>query len=220
MKRQKSFLNLKKVGRKPKVDKGIRHTKRERFFQNSSLHLTIKVRKTSAEIKSKAILKILHYAIMRARRKGLKVIHYTLEHDHVHLLVEARNNRLLHKGMQSFGITFAKNINRIKQGKGTVYKNRYHLRILKTAREVKTVMNYIFTNGIKHGRTSCAIDPYNSMIKEDLIPADIKLIRDRILKFSPFMQGLREELAEILDPGTVHFKQIRYLIAKDRSATV
>lgn len=212
--RQLTMKNWKGAGRKAKVDKGIRHTKREEFFRPSSLHLTIKVRKTSAEIKSKAVLKVLHRAILRARSKGLRMIHYTLEYDHVHLLVEASSNQQLHSGMQAFGICFAKGINKVKGRKGNVYKHRYHLHLLRSAREVKNVLHYILKNGIKHGRTYCAVDPFNSMLKENLIPADIKIIRDKILSKSLFMRNLGRELDVLLDPGRIFFKQIPYLSGK------
>ncbi|MDD4976655.1 MAG: hypothetical protein PHY93_20025 [Bacteriovorax sp.] len=84
---QLSLVNPKRAGRPVTVDIGIRHISRERLKRPTALHLTIKVRENKANIKNKRILKALHHAIKRARLKKLRIIHYTIEYNHVHLLV-------------------------------------------------------------------------------------------------------------------------------------
>lgn len=190
-----NFLNRKKAGRPPVNDKGIRHTERPRLNKSTMLHLTIKVRENKADIQNKRILAILHHAIKRARLQKLKILHYTLEYNHIHLLVEASNNQILHKGMQAFGITFAKWVNRLREGKGMVYKQRYHFHALKSLREKKNALNYIFSNGVKHKRTKNRIDPYNSFVGQHVISADVL---KTVLK-SDFLTRLRMELLVLLD---------------------
>lgn len=147
---QLSLTNPKRAGRPPKNDKGIRHIERPKFFRSRSLHLTIKVRENKADIQNKRILAKLQYAIQRARLQGLRVIHYALEYNHVHLLVESTTHEVLHKGMQAMGITLAKGINKIKGKKGTVYKHRYHFRQISSRRDLKNVIHYILQNHKKH----------------------------------------------------------------------
>lgn len=211
---QLNLLNPKGAGRPAIHDPGIRHTKRFRLKKASSLHLTIKVRENKADIQNKRILKALHYAIRRARLKGLKVIHYTLEYNHVHLLVESADNGVLHKGMQAFGITIAKAINKIKRTKGVVYKNRYHLRIINSPKQLKNVLHYIFNNGIKHKRTKSKIDLFNSMIAESMIqqlyPKEAIRIWADIQK-SEYLKLFQIDLYRVLDPGEIYFKSIKYI---------
>lgn len=64
--------------------------------------------------------------------------------------------------MKALGVSLVKKINSYFKRKGTCYKTRYHLRVLRSASEVKNVINYILKNGIKHKRTTLVIDPYNS----------------------------------------------------------
>jgi len=97
-------------------DKGIRHTRREEIRRPTPLHLTVKL--IRADIQNKVILKSLRYAIQRARLQGLRVIHYSLEKDHVHLYVESSDNFVLAKGMKSFGVTLVKRINLFFKRKG------------------------------------------------------------------------------------------------------
>ena len=204
---QLSLLNIKRAGRPAKVDRGIRHIRRERFNKPSALHLTIKVRENKADIQNKRILKALHHAIKRARLQRLRVIHYTLEYNHAHLVVEANDNKVLHKGMQAFGISIAKAINKMKQVKGAVYKHRYHLRKLKTRREVKNAIQYVFGNGIKHKRSMSRLDLYNSLPAEKRIPADIQ----KIIVKSPALFKLKEDLGELLDEMKVFYLDKDYL---------
>lgn len=207
---QLNFINPKRAGRPSTVDRGIRHISRDRLYRPTSLHLTIKVRENKADIKTKKILKALHHAIKRARLKELKIIHYTLEHNHLHLLVEASDNLILHKGMQALGITLSKAINKIKKLKGGVYKHRYHFRKLNSRRELINVLYYIFKNGIKHKRTLSMIDPYNSLVAEKYISADTKTIIEK----SIFLSRLRLELRSFLDVGSVYYISSQDLILR------
>lgn len=204
---QLSLVNRKGAGRPAKVDKGIRHTKREYIGRPSVLHLTIKVRENKADIQNKRILKALHHAIRRARLQKLRVVHYTLEYNHAHLVVEAQSNRVLSKGMQAFGISIAKAINKMKQVKGAVYKHRYHLRKLKTRREVKNAILYVFGNGVKHKRSMSKFDLYNSLPAEKRISADIQ----KIIGKSPALLRLKEDLEDVLDELRVFYLNACYL---------
>ena len=206
---QLSLINIKRAGRPAKVDKGIRHTKRLTFTKPSAFHLTIKVKDNKADIKNKRILKCLHHAIKRARFQGLRILHYTLEYNHVHLVIESTHHSELHKGMQAFGISFAKQINKYKRLKGTVYKHRYHQRILKTKREFKHAILYVFRNGIKHKRATSKIDPFNSFVFEKLIPADVQ----KTIEKSDFLKRMRGELNLILNFPRVFYLYRSYLWA-------
>jgi len=197
---QTSLLNIKGAGRPALWDKGIRHTLRPRLKKASSLHLTIKVKKIKAEIKNKAVLNLLKRAISNARKQGLIIIHYTLEYDHINLLIEADNNSTLAKGMQSLGVTLSKGINRLKKLKGAVYKHRYHFRQISSPSELKKVMSYIFNNGLKHKSARSLVNPYNSIRAE--INIDL---------FTKEKIELDLELMALLDRGRVYFRGLRFV---------
>ena len=196
---QLSMLNFKGAGRPRVHDPGIAHRSRPFLERASSLHLTIKVKAIKAEMKNKAVLSMLKRAILNARKKGLKIIHYSLEFDHVHLLVEADDNAELAIGMQSFGVTLSKAINRMRKMKGAVYKHRYHFRQISSSRELKYVMKYIFSNGVKHGTAHTMINPFNS------IRAEMKyhLFTNKKIEFD-------FELIKLLDQCRLFYKGIEF----------
>lgn len=214
MKRQLKLIPHNKAGRPAIHDKGIRHIQRPKFFKPTSFHLTIKVRANKADIQNKKILKALHHAIRRARMKGLKVIHYTLEYNHIHLLVEAGSHFIMHSGMQALGISFSKAVNRLRKVQGTVYKHRYHYRQLKGPRDLKNVLHYIFRNGIKHKRTLTILNPYNSAVAESLLPRLYPSLASSLwadVSRNQWLRCLKEDLHHVLCPGSVYFRGLRFV---------
>lgn len=206
---QLKLTNPKNAGRRAIHDIGIRHTKRMEINRPSALHLTIKLKKADIKIQNKAILKILRYAILRARLQGLKIIHYSLEHDHVHLhlYVECDDNEILGRSMKAFGVTLVKKMNKYFHKKGSAYKHRYHLRILKSASEVKNVINYILKNGMKHKRTNRVFDFYNSAIViHDFRILGIKVISADIKESAEF-----KLLKLILDELTIYKRELKFV---------
>lgn len=182
--KQLSLINPNGAGRKAFNDPSIRHRKRAEIKKPSSLHLTIKIEKRKAGIKNKAILKVLKRAILKGRSSGLRIIHFTLEYDHVHLLVETDCKIKLGRGMMRLGVTLSKGINKCKQEIGQVYKHRYHQRFITSGRDLKNVMNYIFHNGLKHRTAINFLNPYHSiraelsyLLQNKKIPPDWELIR-------------------------------------------
>ena len=204
---QIKLTNPKNAGRIAIHDKGIRHTKREEILRPSPLHLTIKLKK--ANIQNKVILNGLRHAIMRARLQGLKIIHFSLEKNHVHLYVESQNNEILGRAMKAFGVSLVKKINRHFKTNGSCYKTRYHLHILRSATEVKRVIHYILNNGIKHRRTSSLIDPYNS----SLALHDPKLLEDKLnwADIKKYYQSEILTLINLLDDLVIYRNVLRFV---------
>jgi len=209
--KRKSLLNIKGAGRPAIHDKGIRHIARDKIKRLTVMHLTVKIEKAKAGIRNKDTLKLLHKAILKARKQGLAIVHYTLEYNHVHMLVEANNNEILGKGMQAFGICFSKGINKLKALKGRVFKTRYHLRKLRTQNEIKNALNYILGNAIKH-KTSSFVHLYNSLgAINNFTPlyAGFELMLEDLFSKSRSLKLLVQDLHETLErPNSFYLKQL------------
>lgn len=149
-------------GRKRIHSKGVAHRRRENVKLDHPLHINFKV---EASIRNKVCLRILKRAILNARRMGLSIRHFSLQSNHVHLIAEAPDNSILESGMRSLCVTFAKGLQ-----KGKVQKQRYHLHVLKTLREVQNAVKYVWFNEEKHRNLKKAfITMYSSLqFVEDL----------------------------------------------------
>lgn len=142
-------------GRKRIHSKGVSHRERQQVTKRTPLHINFKYR---FGIKNKVALKLLKKAIMNGRGHGLRVLHFSLQYNHIHLIVEADSNPILSTGMRSITVTFAKGLNQ-----GRIQLERYHLHVLKSIRETKNAIRYVLFNKQKHEKgTYSTIDEYTS----------------------------------------------------------
>lgn len=93
-----------------------------------------------------------------------RVCEYSVQGDHVHLLVEASSSRALQRGVRGLSIRLAKRVNQLLFQKGPLIADRYHARLLKTPRSVRNALVYVFGNFRKHGhaRSGERIDQLSS----------------------------------------------------------
>jgi hypothetical protein len=90
------------------------------------------------------------------------LIHYSIQSNHLHLIAEAKDRRALWRGLQGLLVRIAKNLNKLWSRKGSVFADRYHHRILKTPREVRSALRYVLLNARRHGVRLAGIDFYSS----------------------------------------------------------
>lgn len=158
------------AGRKPTGGKaGVSHTRRAALSKNRPVHVTLKVRREVGRLRRKRPFWAIRGAIKAAHKKWFRVVEYSVQDDHVHLLVEATDRRYLARGMQGLKIRMAKALNRLLGRTGTVFADRYHARILETPTQVKHALAYVLNNARRHawqaGRRVLPkswIDPYSS----------------------------------------------------------
>lgn len=202
--KKKTLFNIKGAGRPAIHDRGVRHIARDEIKRLTVLHLTVKVEKAKAGLKNKQVLRVLRKAICKARVIGLNIVHYTLEYDHVHMMVEVDDNETLGRGMQSFGISLSKGINKLKSATGKVFKTRYHFRKLKTPTEVKNALTYILGNAVKH-KSSTLLNEYNSL----LMLEDFSILFPKLrIRFDSTLKRWRDELLLTLgDPESALLRQ-------------
>ena len=93
-----------------------------------------------------------------------RVIHLSVQYDHLHLVVEARNKASLSNGMRSVAIRIARSVNALVGRRGRFWADRWHGRALTSPRQVRTALVYVLANYRKHSRRRLApgIDPFSS----------------------------------------------------------
>ncbi|MDB4936434.1 MAG: hypothetical protein JWP87_3406 [Labilithrix sp.] len=100
----------------------------------------------------------------RVRGDSFRVVHYSIQADHLHVILEADDQRDLSNGMRSFAIRIALRINRaLGRVRGRVWGDRHHRRDLSTPSEVRNALVYLLANHLKHGETDVGlVDPCSS----------------------------------------------------------
>ena len=83
-------------------------------------------------------------------RFGFRLVHYSVQGNHLHLIVEAEDRTSLSRGMQGLGIRLAKALNRVMQRSGSVFADRFHAHYLRSKREVARAIAYVLGNWFLH----------------------------------------------------------------------
>jgi REP element-mobilizing transposase RayT len=139
-----------KRGRPRKAGAGVPHLKRE-VSPRHPLHVTLRVRRHVWNLRARRCFRIIEAAFFAAaQRVDARIAQFSVQHDHVHMLVEAGDARGLGSAMQSMCIRVAKGLNVVMDRKGAVFADRYHSRSLRTPTEVRRALIYVLCNGRKH----------------------------------------------------------------------
>ena len=105
---------------------------------------------------------MLRRGLARASGRHFRVIHFSVQTDHVHVLVEATDTYALSRGLQGLAIRLARAVNRALGRNGKVWADRYHARGLATPREVRNALVYVLQNFREHHPGGTGLDPCSS----------------------------------------------------------
>ena len=141
------------AGRKPNGARaGVAHEARPALSRNHPVHVTLRVVRGLPNLRHRKQRKAIFGAFAKGKERfGFRLVHFSVQHDHVHLVVEAEGERSLTRGMQGLTIRVARALNRKLERQGRVFADRYHAHTLKTPREVRNALGYVLKNDTKHG---------------------------------------------------------------------
>jgi REP element-mobilizing transposase RayT len=140
--------------------------------------VTLRVVDAVGKLRRRCVYQAIREATLTtARRENFRIIQLSIQHDHVHLIVEADDKYALAVGMQGFQISAAKHLNAaISKGKpgprrrGTVFPDRYHAEIITSPTQARHALSYVMNNVRKHREdqvgpaTTWKIDWFSSAI--------------------------------------------------------
>ena len=101
-------------------------------------------------------LRVLNGWVRRALFAGaskptFRIIHFSIQGNHLHLIVEADGAVQLSRGMQGLTVRLARAINHaLSRKRGKVFSDRYHEHVLTTPREARAAIAYVVHNYRKH----------------------------------------------------------------------
>jgi REP element-mobilizing transposase RayT len=104
----------------------------------------------------------------RAKKLGgrCRVVHFSVQNDHVHLIVEAHDRSALRRGISGLTISIARRVNQLVSRRGRVFAERWHGRALTSPRAVRHALVYVLANFKKHeatrGHHPAKLDVYSS----------------------------------------------------------
>lgn len=151
------------AGRKPAgTRRRVAHELRVAHDPRCPVHVTMRAHPDVASLRRAAVFPAVRRALAASSTARFRLIHFTVQTDHLHLIVEADEPGLLRRGMQGLAIRVARAVNRALGRRGKVWGDRFHARDLRTPREVRSGIVYVLQNHLKHRVGARGMDPCSS----------------------------------------------------------
>jgi REP element-mobilizing transposase RayT len=136
---------------RPRSRNGVSHEKREPVAATHPQHVTFRLVDGLPSMRQRKLVADLRQRIAKAHRDDFRVIEFSIEANHMHFIIEARDNEARARGITGLKIRLARCVNRYLGRSGKVFADRYHARALKTPREVRLALRYVLNNARHHG---------------------------------------------------------------------
>ena len=140
------------AGRKRSATARVPHASRDRFHSLLPAHVTLRLMPDLVSLRTKSLVCAVERTFAAgAERSAFRLVHYSLQGNHAHFIVEARDREALGRGMMAIGSRLALAVNRVMgRRRGRVIADRYHARMLRSPREVHRALRYVLLNARKH----------------------------------------------------------------------
>ncbi len=154
-----------------------RHQVRKPFRASQPVHVIVRAHRDVGSLRKDEILFAIREALITVGTlEDFRVVQFSVQRTHIHLICEAAGRRALARGMKVFGISAAKHINALirdedgKRRRGSVFPDRYHVCILETPTQVRNCLRYVLNNWRHHREDrgqrarGWALDPFSSAV--------------------------------------------------------
>ena len=188
----KARRKRKKAGRPPRAERigFMRHAMRPAHDASHPVLVTIRCVDAAPSLRSEVLARAIAAQVERAIRRGIGVVHYSIQDNHLHLMVEAHDRTGLARGMQLLFSRIAFEVNRLAERHGRLFRDRHHRRALTTPTETRNALVYVLFNGRKHrlqkgdhpGHILTWIDPFSSTAWFDGWSRDYAPTRDHLAR--------------------------------------
>ncbi|HEY7374452.1 MAG TPA: transposase [Polyangia bacterium] len=138
------------------------HRARPDHEQRHPVHVTLRAQPALPSLRAERSFDALRTALTASSNERFRIIHFSVQRDHVHAIVEGDDKRSLSLGVAGLKIRAAKALNRALGRSGAVWSGKYHARALRTPREMRSALLYVLQNWKKHIRGATGIDGRSS----------------------------------------------------------
>jgi REP element-mobilizing transposase RayT len=126
--------------------------------------VTLRVLDSVGRLRVRGVLGAVAEALrVVGQRDDLRIVHTSIQNNHLHLYCEATSRHGLAEGMRAFKTSVARRINRVMGRKGHVFADRYHVEVIKSPKHARATLCYVMNNWRKHGADrNCRdrVDPF------------------------------------------------------------
>lgn len=127
-----------------------KHVARPAHHEHTPLLVTMRAAARTPGLRSQVVFGAIERELRHGSRNGLRIVHFSVQNDHVHLVVEADDGRALSRGLQRLASRLAMVVNAVMRRGGRLWRERYHRLDLETPTQVRNAYVYVLMNVRKH----------------------------------------------------------------------
>jgi putative transposase len=117
------------------------------------VHVVLRVLDDVPSLRAAEVFAEIRAALRAANeRTDFRIVHFSVLHNHLHLLAEAEDELALTRGMQGLAVRIARAVNRASSRRGRVFADHYFAQQLKHPAEVRRALRYVVHNQSLHAR--------------------------------------------------------------------
>ena len=134
------------AGRKPRAVhlRQTPHRARPVHRKANPVHVTLRAGLRS--LRAQQVARTLLGALRDSNRDWFRVVHYSVQENHVHLILEAEDRDALLSGVRGLMVRIARRVNRLLRRRGCFWADRWHGRDLEGPRQVRNALIYVLQN--------------------------------------------------------------------------
>jgi REP element-mobilizing transposase RayT len=122
--------------------------------------VTIRVRAEVWNLRSHRCFRALKRAFAGGcARFGFRLIHFSVQGNHIHCIVEAPDAVALGRAMKGLEVRMARALNKVMARRGPVFADRYHAQVMKSVQEAAYALRYVLDNRRVHALRAGAPPP-------------------------------------------------------------
>src|SRR5437899_9452485 len=154
------------AGRKPTPGRrpGVAHGARPPHLAAHPVHVTLRAGPAIRCLRAARVFPSVRRALAVSSHDNFRVLQFSVQDDHLHLIVEADDGRALGRGLRGLAIRVARAVNRALGRRGAVWGDRFHARALTSPRAVRHALVYVLMNRRKHCAGERGLDPCSSAL--------------------------------------------------------
>ena len=158
------------AGRERKLVHDPSHSARPAHHARHPAHISVRVLPVVGRLRKQKLWQVFRSIALRAGDGDtFRVVHLSIQSNHLHLLVEGADAEAVSRGMQRFLSMAARAINKLLGRKGTVFMHRYHRVDITSPRQMRNALAYVLNNWRRHredvttvGAQNELVDPYST----------------------------------------------------------
>jgi putative transposase len=155
------------AGRKKDERGRTAHRSRPRLSRHVPVHVTLRAASGLPSFRGQIMVRAIGRVVraMRAVRDDFGIVELSVQRNHIHLIVEAEDERVLSSAIRSFQTRVTKALNHhvLKRRRGRVWGDRYHRVDLTTPTQARHALAYVLQNAQHHGVVAPGVkDPLSS----------------------------------------------------------